>query len=329
MRIISFMTVLLVLGAGCSGEITSDGGDDPAHDPPVHATAHSAIGLPDPGTLSSPEEGYAIYDENIDLVSACNNGEVRSGMGEVATYLAQFGIVAENYASCQTGFHPRGQALDVYVSGFDGKQAFADWLTANDNEMARRLGIVQIVWNYHMWRSYDGGSGKPQGAFGNYGGSNPHTDHVHLSFGEAAAEGATSFFTEVINGGGGGGGGGGGDTQSTFTQCGWLNIGEVIGTDKPLPSCGGGYFLAQQTDGNLVLYRSDGTALWSTSTSGSAARMAAMQTDGNFVLYTTGGQPVWDTATSGNDGASLAVQDDGNLVLYLGGTPIWASGTAE
>jgi hypothetical protein len=204
------ITMLALSFAGCGGEIVSEGDDgDTDQNPPVTATAHSAIGLPDPGTLGSPEEGYAIYDESFDQISACNNGEMRSGMSDFATYLGQFGIVAHNYASCQTGFHPRGMALDVYVSGTDGKQAFADWLTANDNEMARRLGVVQIVWNYHMWRAYYAGAGKPQGAFGDYGGSNPHTDHVHLSFGEAAAEGATSFFAEVIQGGGGGGGGGG------------------------------------------------------------------------------------------------------------------------
>jgi hypothetical protein len=114
-----------------------------------------------------------------------------------------------------------------------------------------------------------------------------------------------------------------------FSACGWLQVDEAIGTDRGLPACGGQFLLAQQTDGNLVLYRSDGAALWSTGTAGSAARIAVMQNDGNFVLYTTGGQPVWDSATAGNPGTVLAMQDDGNIVLYGPGGPLWASGTAQ
>ena len=315
--------VILATCAACSGAEISDGGDvDEQPVPHVELTPHNVGALPAPGSIGTPIEGYAYYEASFDSISACNNGELRDGMQAFAGYLGQFSIVAQNYASCQTGFHPRGMALDVYVAGMDGKQAFADWLTANDNEMARRLGVVQIVWNYHMWRSYDGGPNKPQGAFGYYGGSNPHTDHVHLSFTEDAANSATSFFTDVIGGGGGG-------TVSTFSSCGALHVGEQIGTDRALTSCDGRYLLAQQGDGNLVLYRSDGTALWSSTTSGTAGRVAIMQGDGNFVIYSGGGSPIWATGTGGYDGAELALQDDGNVVLYAGGTPIWASGTSE
>jgi len=87
--------------------------------------------------------------------------------------------------------------------------------------------------------------------------------------------------------------------------------------------------LAQQGDGNLVLYRIDGSALWSSGTSGTAGRIAIMQDDGNFVIYSGGGSPIWATGTGGYNGAELALQDDGNLVLYAGGTPIWATGTSE
>jgi hypothetical protein len=96
-------------------------------------------------------------------------------------------------------------------------------------------------------------------------------------------------------------------------------IGQVLG------SCGGHYALAQQGDGNLVLYH-DGIAIWSTGTVGTGARYLAMQGDGNLVIY--GGGAIWDTGTNGYGGAWLAVQDDGNLVLYAGGTPVWASNTS-
>lgn len=117
---------------------------------------------------------------------------------------------------------------------------------------------------------------------------------------------------------------------STWTTCGVLRIGEVLGADRPLPSCDGRYFLAQQTDGNLVLYRHDGTPRWASGTAGSAGDRTIMQGDGNAVLYTAHGTPLWHSNTWGHAGAQLFVQDDGNLVVYAAdGTPLWASGTNE
>jgi hypothetical protein len=98
---------------------------------------------------------------------------------------------------------------------------------------------------------------------------------------------------------------------------------------QQLDSCDGQYFLAMQTDGNLVLYTKAGTALWDTDTVGTGAAVATMQDDGNFVVYTSGGTAVWNSQTEGSGcGTFLAVQTDGNLVLYDGsGTAIWATGT--
>jgi Domain of unknown function (DUF1906) len=118
-------------------------------------------------------------------------------------------------------------------------------------------------------------------------------------------------------------------TVSTFTECGWLHIGEVIGTDRALPSCDGRYLLAQQADGNLVLYRSDGTPLWASDTVASGGTWTVMQGDGNLVAYTSSSAPVWASGTNGSAGAELAVQTDGNVVLYVGDTPIWATWTNE
>lgn len=74
------------------------------------------------------------------------------------------------------------------------------------------------------------------------------------------------------------------------------------------------YFLVMQTDGNLVYYRSNGTARWTSQTSGWPGGFAVMQTDGNFVVYSSSGQAVWNTGTV-SAGAYLSLQDDGNIVV--------------
>ncbi len=83
----------------------------------------------------------------------------------------------------------------------------------------------------------------------------------------------------------------------------------------------GAYYLNLQSNGNLVLYRSDQTVMWYTS----AGANLVMQSDGNLVSYDNAGQARWTTSTGNNPGAMLAVQDDGNLVIYSAqGGVLWA-----
>jgi YD repeat-containing protein len=122
-----------------------------------------------------------------------------------------------------------------------------------------------------------------------------------------------------------------------------------------------GAYLKMQSDGNLVIYTSGGTALWSSGTSGSGANVATLENDGRLILYST----VWSSSTTqsgvtgslthpscdvgwslgstGSLGTSqclvsrnghfeLLLQTDGNLVLNnIGVTPaqtLWSTNTA-
>ena len=113
--------------------------------------------------------------------------------------------------------------------------------------------------------------------------------------------------------------------------------------------------LVIQDDGNVVIYRPDGTPVWATNTwlpAGPAAQGDDMQPgevlnpdqsitsangryrfiyqgDGNLVLY-DGGTPLWASGTDGRPVGVCIMQGDGNLVIYArGGQPIWDSGTWE
>lgn len=77
----------------------------------------------------------------------------------------------------------------------------------------------------------------------------------------------------------------------------------------------GQYQLIFQTDGDLVLYKDGGRAIWSSGTAGRGATELWMQNDGNFVIYANG-RPIWLTSTQGNSNAFFAFQPDGNLVIY-------------
>lgn len=101
--------------------------------------------------------------------------------------------------------HKEGRAWDWAVNAFDGAQkAQADdlinWLLANDNwgnahAMMRRLGIMYIIFNQQIFSAYRTSEGwRP------YTGSNPHTDHVHFSFGWPGAWAQTTWWTGALDG---------------------------------------------------------------------------------------------------------------------------------
>jgi hypothetical protein len=64
--------------------------------------------------------------------------------------------------------HPGGKALDLMT--YDGGP-LAEYAAAN----ADALGVDYIIWNRRSWNS-------KRRAWAPYTGSNPHTDHVHITF---------------------------------------------------------------------------------------------------------------------------------------------------
>jgi len=88
------------------------------------------------------------------------------------------------------------------------------------------------------------------------------------------------------------------------------------------------YRLVMQGDGNLVLYRANGSARWNSQTSFAPGASAYVQGDGNVVIYSAASQAIWYTGTGGNPGAYLSIQDDGNLVVRRGydNAPLWDIG---
>jgi hypothetical protein len=85
-------------------------------------------------------------------------------------------------------------------------------------------------------------------------------------------------------------------------------------------------------DGSLRLYGASGEEFWRArrmrAVSGTTVQgvVARMQDDGNFVVYRGDGRAIWSTRTDGRRGAHLAVQDDGNLVVYAPHA-VWSSHT--
>ena len=99
--------------------------------------------------------------------------------------------------------HSEGRALDWGMDyrntamRADG-QAVINWLFATDkfgnqHAIARRLGIMYVIWNHKIYGSWDKYAPAPYTC-----GTDPtacHVDHIHFSLDWAGARAQTSFFT--------------------------------------------------------------------------------------------------------------------------------------
>ena len=156
--------------------------------PPTPAGLTAAIEAPEPYV------GQTICDPVAKPgVSAFRDLLLRTYAGTTS-----LGIVRDCGIGAQSE-HKEGRAFDWGVSVTNTTQvadvnALVDWLTRTDSfgnkrAMARRLGIMYMIWNQRIWHAYD------DRGWVAYTGADPHTGHVHFSFGWNAAKAATSYWS--------------------------------------------------------------------------------------------------------------------------------------
>jgi hypothetical protein len=170
--------------------------------------------------------------------------------------------------------HKEGRAFDWGVSVNNARQvsevnALLGWLlktdiAGNKAAAARRFGIMYMVWNRQMWRAYDIDKG-----WQTYTGPEPHTDHVHFSFGWSGAKQATSWWSGKV-------------APTDYGPDGKLPI-----TPQRLPA----NLLVLATYGSTVLKQPTGTSTARTTTESAATKVVqtalAITADGDFGPDTT------------------------------------------
>lgn len=156
-----------------------------------------------PGTppgLTASIEGYQPYVGQKTCDPAAKPGVVAFRDLLLKTYPASgsLGIVRDCGIGGQSE-HKEGRAFDWANDASDpidaaNVDAVLTWLTKTDqygnaHAMARRTGIMYMVWNRRIWKAYQANLGWQP-----YTGPSPHTGHVHISFGWAGARNATSYW---------------------------------------------------------------------------------------------------------------------------------------
>jgi hypothetical protein len=99
--------------------------------------------------------------------------------------------------------HQAGRAWDLMTIDKAHGDMIVEALLATDEQgnphaLARRAGIMYMIWWKRQWRAYPH-AGAPSGAWGDYGGEgkSPHTDHIHISFSKAGGAGETSLYKRI------------------------------------------------------------------------------------------------------------------------------------
>lgn len=177
-------------------KLTANGIVDLASWNKLVTVAPPAAPLRDINSFGSSIEGYASYVAQTQCsgikpgVSAFRDMFLRAFSGTT-----DLGIV-RGCSSGGTSEHKEGRAWDwgIRVGNAKADQAL-NWLLATDkyghkHAMVRRTGIMYIIWNRRIWSAHRASEG-----WRSYTGSNPHTDHVHFSFGWNGANKKTSFWT--------------------------------------------------------------------------------------------------------------------------------------
>jgi hypothetical protein len=157
-----------------------------------------------------PVEDYASYQPQ----TRCRDA-ARPGTQELAEWIdARFagGSALASVRSCGSGGtseHKDGRAIDWSMDATDRGQRqevrrFLDTVLAPDGSgtahaLARRMGIMYVIWNDHMWASYDGFGRKDYrnaacAQVSTCSATLRHRDHVHISLSRAGGRADTSWY---------------------------------------------------------------------------------------------------------------------------------------
>ena len=165
-----------------------------------------AAAAPETVTPGSAIEAFAPYQGQTQCEPIARAGVIAFRDLVLAAYpsTGDSGIVR----SCSVGGtseHKEGRAWDWRVnttnpSDVEAVEDLFAWLLAEDEHgnaaaMMHRLGVMYVIWDSRIWKSYQAAQGWQP-----YSGASPHTDHVHFSYSWAGALRRTSYWTGEVSG---------------------------------------------------------------------------------------------------------------------------------
>jgi hypothetical protein len=165
--------------------------------------------LATPAVAQAQIEDYASYDPSTKCHEKPRPGTVKLSHWIVKRYGGGHGGLGRDCRRRPTSEHEAGRAFDWSLDARSKRdrqraKAFKQHLFATDrlgntDAVARRMGVMYLIWDDHMYAAWNGFRPEPY-----LSSSCPsrkkcsrtlrHRDHLHLSLSKAGARGATSWF---------------------------------------------------------------------------------------------------------------------------------------
>ncbi len=159
-----------------------------------------ATNPPPPRTLQTPGiDAHLGYMPQKTCSPAAKPGTTALLKALIATWGGSSSGISRFCTSGGTSEHKEGRALDWHMDSRKAKDraTVADvvrWITANNGEVAYRLGVMYIIWNQKIWSIYYQELGWRKLADRGSWTAN-HKDHVHISLSWDGAMAQTSWWT--------------------------------------------------------------------------------------------------------------------------------------
>ncbi len=166
-----------------------------------------------------PVEPYAGYEPQSVCSPAAKPGTRVLSRHVVATYGGRFGSISRSCAGRSTSEHKEGRAFDWTLNARSAKDRaraarFLQHLTAvgasgEPAELARRMGLMYVIWNDRIYASYD--QFRPRPYRSSSCRNKPlrkcsrtlrHRDHMHVSLTRSGGAGMTSWYVGRVPGAG-------------------------------------------------------------------------------------------------------------------------------
>ena len=166
-----------------------------------------ALAAVDGGGL--PVDDYAGYQPQTTCAKKPKPGTVALGQWLVATYGGAGGAVNRPCTGSSTSEHKDGRAIDWTLDATDPADrkvanaflaaAFATDAAGNPHALARRMGIMYVIWNDHYYPAYDAFEKESYLSSGcrsrkRCSKTLRHRDHMHISLTRQGAKGTTSWY---------------------------------------------------------------------------------------------------------------------------------------
>jgi hypothetical protein len=168
--------------------------------------------VPAQGSYVLPVDSYAPYQPQKSCARKDKPGTVALGRWLVA----RGGVYGGTLRSCSSGGtseHKDGRAFDWMLDATNADdravadaflvEAFADDELGDTDALARRMGIMYVIWDDRMYAAWDGFEPKKYLSSGcrtrrTCSVTLRHRDHMHISLSKAGARGRTSWYVEQV-----------------------------------------------------------------------------------------------------------------------------------